>query len=127
MRTITSAATFTVASQPSTSWVGSVSAIPISCACLSDCSKLRPCSMPVRVTLVVELRIPRKPRRWSTGRVSKREKMGAPSITVDSKRKRRCLDAARARSEEHTSELQSHVNLVCRLLLEKKKKNLLDI
>src|SRR5690242_14947400 len=30
-------------------------------------------------------------------------------------------DAAR-RSEEHTSELQSHVNLVCRLLLEKKKK-----
>src|SRR5690242_21476807 len=29
----------------------------------------------------------------------------------------------RVRSEEHTSELQSHVNLVCRLLLEKKKKN----
>src|SRR4051812_50168228 len=27
------------------------------------------------------------------------------------------------RSEEHTSELQSHVNLVCRLLLEKKKKD----
>src|SRR4051812_49454492 len=30
--------------------------------------------------------------------------------------RRRCR-----RSEEHTSELQSHVNLVCRLLLEKKK------
>src|SRR5260370_24645478 len=29
--------------------------------------------------------------------------------------------AAHARSEEHTSELQSHLNLVCRLLLEKKK------
>src|SRR5690242_20993421 len=29
--------------------------------------------------------------------------------------------ASRPRSEEHTSELQSHVNLVCRLLLEKKK------
>src|SRR5207237_6102530 len=28
----------------------------------------------------------------------------------------------RNRSEEHTSELQSHLNLVCRLLLEKKKK-----
>src|SRR5438477_2002024 len=28
---------------------------------------------------------------------------------------------AENRSEEHTSELQSHVNLVCRLLLEKKK------
>src|SRR5690242_21148946 len=30
------------------------------------------------------------------------------------------------RSEEHTSELQSHVNLVCRLLLEKKKTKILD-
>src|SRR5207237_5843687 len=30
---------------------------------------------------------------------------------------------AAARSEEHTSELQSHLNLVCRLLLEKKKKH----
>src|SRR5260370_24569716 len=29
---------------------------------------------------------------------------------------------AQVRSEEHTSELQSHLNLVCRLLLEKKKK-----
>src|SRR2546427_4816073 len=29
---------------------------------------------------------------------------------------------ARGRSEEHTSELQSQSNLVCRLLLEKKKK-----
>src|SRR5260370_29353784 len=29
---------------------------------------------------------------------------------------------ATSRSEEHTSELQSHLNLVCRLLLEKKKK-----
>src|SRR5260370_40737667 len=28
-----------------------------------------------------------------------------------------------ARSEEHTSELQSHLNLVCRLLLEKKKQS----
>src|SRR4051812_49987929 len=34
---------------------------------------------------------------------------------------------ARDRSEEHTSELQSHVNLVCRLLLEKKKKEKNDI
>src|SRR5260370_17210918 len=31
---------------------------------------------------------------------------------------------AQKRSEEHTSELQSHLNLVCRLLLEKKKINL---
>src|SRR2546430_4445728 len=33
------------------------------------------------------------------------------------------LAAVRVRSEEHTSELQSQSNLVCRLLLEKKKKN----
>src|SRR6266571_243359 len=31
------------------------------------------------------------------------------------------------RSEEHTSELQSHVNLVCRLLLEKKNKKICAI
>src|SRR2546430_4237297 len=34
----------------------------------------------------------------------------------------RGLAHAQARSEEHTSELQSQSNLVCRLLLEKKKK-----
>src|SRR5207237_8904189 len=32
------------------------------------------------------------------------------------------IEAVDVRSEEHTSELQSHLNLVCRLLLEKKKK-----
>src|SRR5687768_17648808 len=32
-----------------------------------------------------------------------------------------------SRSEEHTSELQSRLHLVCRLLLEKKKKNILTI
>src|SRR5438093_7856276 len=42
--------------------------------------------------------------------------------------KRPCTRARRSprkppRSEEHTSELQSLTNLVCRLLLEKKKKN----
>src|SRR2546422_7428907 len=41
---------------------------------------------------------------------------------------RRPNDAAaeyrRARSEEHTSELQSRLHLVCRLLLEKKKKQI---
>src|SRR2546427_12325675 len=38
----------------------------------------------------------------------------------------RTWGVAGARSEEHTSELQSQSNLVCRLLLEKKKKNSLD-
>src|SRR5476649_724527 len=36
--------------------------------------------------------------------------------------KRLCLPWPPARSEEHTSELQSHSDLVCRLLLEQKKK-----
>src|SRR5260370_16433866 len=35
--------------------------------------------------------------------------------------KLRDFQSHRTRSEEHTSELQSHLNLVCRLLLEKKK------
>src|SRR5256885_10781487 len=41
------------------------------------------------------------------------------------RRRLRFVDAVRspARSEEHTSELQSPCNLVCRLLLEKKKKS----
>src|SRR5437773_7723084 len=39
---------------------------------------------------------------------------------LDDARARR--DQARSRSEEHTSELQSHHDLVCRLLLEKKKR-----
>src|SRR5690348_18042162 len=36
---------------------------------------------------------------------------------------RQRAQAGQARSEEHTSELQSPVHLVCRLLLEKKKQN----
>src|SRR6476620_12737950 len=36
-----------------------------------------------------------------------------------------CSPGTHARSEEHTSELQSRQYLVCRLLLEKKKKNIL--
>src|SRR5260370_23230324 len=35
----------------------------------------------------------------------------------------RTASSSALRSEEHTSELQSHLNLVCRLLLEKKKKS----
>src|SRR5690242_21393598 len=40
---------------------------------------------------------------------------------------RRVRPRARRRSEEHTSELQSHVNLVCRLLPEKKKSTTVTI
>src|SRR2546430_5784170 len=45
----------------------------------------------------------------------------------DRQRDRRRRAAAHGRSEEHTSELQSQSNLVCRLLLEKKKKICTDV
>src|SRR5438094_4388618 len=45
-----------------------------------------------------------------------------PPITMLGRRRRPSAPRAR-RSEEHTSELQSPYDLVCRLLLEKKKKN----
>src|SRR5690242_21153516 len=45
----------------------------------------------------------------------------APAATPHPKQ-RASAGVGATRSEEHTSELQSHVNLVCRLLLEKKKK-----
>src|SRR5260221_4727402 len=49
----------------------------------------------------------------------------APSLLKTSGAEGNCLAVGRhsseSRSEEHTSELQSHSDLVCRLLLEKKK------
>src|SRR5690242_21592122 len=47
-----------------------------------------------------------------------------PSEPLGARRADTLRDRQPSRSEEHTSELQSHVNLVCRLLLEKKKKKL---
>src|SRR5437773_8461081 len=48
------------------------------------------------------------------------DRASAPSTTTTNCRP--VSAAADERSEEHTSELQSHHDLVCRLLLEKKKK-----
>src|SRR4051812_49511126 len=50
---------------------------------------------------------------------SRRSDQARSGILRDSSR---AATSSELRSEEHTSELQSHVNLVCRLLLEKKKK-----
>src|SRR5260370_16134687 len=63
--------------------------------------------------------------------VAGRARHGAPGQSRDlldpravrRRLQRRGDEPVDARSEEHTSELQSHLNLVCRLLLEKKKKN----
>src|SRR5690606_40500894 len=52
------------------------------------------------------------------GAFRRRDRGGAQSATT--------LTCNRFRSEEHTSELQSRENLVCRLLLEKKKKQRRD-
>src|SRR5690242_21184672 len=61
--------------------------------------------------------LPPDEREWVINQLEseKRAKKSVRSYTV--------LEALRHRDrlEEHTSELQSHVNLVCRLLLEKKK------
>src|SRR5438445_8291590 len=45
-------------------------------------------------------------------------------VDVDLSRRESREDSVRARSEEHTSELQSRQYLVCRLLLEKKKEKI---
>src|SRR5690606_40097779 len=65
-------------------------------------------------------------RRWLSARISAIETPGTSPQTVCIL----CRDITeqkateeRLRSEEHTSELQSRENLVCRLLLEKKKTN----
>src|SRR5256885_10815142 len=45
----------------------------------------------------------------------------SPQVLILAPTRELALQVARERSEEHTSELQSPCNLVCRLLLEKKK------
>src|SRR5688572_32441010 len=57
--------------------------------------------------------------RWSTFLLG-------PASTAFGSRAANRSCAAICRSEEHTSELQSQSNLVCRLLLEKKKKTQLN-
>src|SRR2546430_10202216 len=50
-----------------------------------------------------------------------------PFVPGSHLRNRRRAHSPRARSEEHTSELQSQSNLVCRLLLEKKNKHYISV
>src|SRR5699024_12526707 len=65
--------------------------------------------------------------RRPTHRRSRCRHPGGADLSCSRCRRRRAgpsptRDSPRARSEEHTSELQSRFDLVCRLLLEKKKK-----
>src|SRR5260370_4131785 len=58
----------------------------------------------------------RSPTAMGSRRIGKVLVSGPPISRV-----RQSASCVGVRSEEHTSELQSHLNLVCRLLLEKKK------
>src|SRR5690242_20958939 len=62
-----------------------------------------------------------KPRAPATRALLLLRRHGPAPVEADGRLRDPSSDPPR-RSEEHTSELQSHVNLVCRLLLEKKKK-----
>src|SRR5690242_21272626 len=63
-----------------------------------------------------------RPATWPPSKVATCRSIGVPIFTRWVLPCTRCSLAMR--SEEHTSELQSHVNLVCRLLLEKKKERI---
>src|SRR5256885_4038508 len=52
--------------------------------------------------------------------------LGERLISLTQEKKLKALAAILLRSEEHTSELQSPCNLVCRLLLEKKKNEVIN-
>src|SRR5437016_10477194 len=64
-------------------------------------------------------RVPRKSLTSANARLSA---VSIPSASRSTFSSLRSLRSSLSRSEEHTSELQSLTNLVCRLLLEKKKK-----
>src|SRR2546430_11857026 len=82
------------------------------CACLF-CFFFLMIRRPPRSTLFPYTTLFRSVDRLVPGVVSDGQHRGAFRYTRDAQR-----------SEEHTSELQSQSNLVCRLLLEKKKKNI---
>src|SRR5207237_5602129 len=68
--------------------------------------------------------LPRPPRStlFPSRRSSDLIRNGHAGADAQLRRVLREMRGSAGRSEEHTSELQSHLNLVCRLLLEKKNK-----
>src|SRR5687768_18208259 len=90
---------------------------------------------PPRSTLFPYTTLFRSRSKRARSRSRRRTRWGSPGETTDQSRRRPfqapeerealrpdCL--RHLRSEEHTSELQSRLHLVCRLLLEKKKKKI---
>src|SRR5438034_11708212 len=84
----------------------------------------------VKVTLDVTVTLPRwKPPATATAQLVRTWQTYLKAVrvheaghrTIAERNAREVMAALTTRSEEHTSELQSHSDLVCRLLLEKKK------
>src|SRR5260370_30951199 len=90
----------------------------IACAAILSACSHRVASKNIRIGLSMDsLQL----ERWKRDRDAfnhRAQELGA-DVLVQSADGKMHLDPA-SRSEEHTSELQSHLNLVCRLLLEKK-------
>src|SRR2546430_12909341 len=78
---------------------------------------------PPRSTLFPYTTLFRSPGRQFAGTVARGEYLGDGADLGFVVRRAMVGPDLAARSEEHTSELQSQSNLVCRLLLEKKKNN----
>src|SRR2546427_7877086 len=76
---------------------------------------------PPRSTLFPYTTLFRSCIKCESSRIAYRSPVGASFLGSDPSQARSASQSPRGRSEEHTSELQSQSNLVCRLLLEKKK------
>src|SRR5690606_40078599 len=107
----------------------SVSSLSLQLVCLSD---ILPCFFSVNApaptdiyTLSLHDALPIYRLEWKEGGLDGRRPPSlhrrGPSLQSARKGVRRPEETVLVRSEEHTSELQSRENLVCRLLLEKKK------
>src|SRR2546422_8500676 len=76
-------------------------------------------------TLSLHDALPISRRKRGSSRSPARGTRTARSGSARAAKTRNCISKTTPRSEEHTSELQSRLHLVCRLLLEKKKINFL--
>src|SRR2546422_5650870 len=77
--------------------------------------RTKPMAASFRIHRASPKRPPRMPKRMLSATNASAAKIAKPRMLLNM--------GASLRSEEHTSELQSRLHLVCRLLLEKKKKN----
>src|SRR5260221_3680731 len=81
---------------------------------------------PPRSTLFPYTTLFRSPSKSQDGISACKFFLASSALTADNPTRNKIFwpaEVLKSRSEEHTSELQSHSDLVCRLLLEKKKHN----